>query len=204
MALTDIEQVRLKTGDRPILQREAWTADGLTSDIRVAAKPILDSPVPRVWKENVLLVDVTDYTIDQTNGIVTLTSVPTVGARVVIEYAAVVFSDEEVQALLDASGSNTFLAAAHLLWAWAADASRLAQKETRSGGSGFGLVTLDTSVRARELRLSAKALYDLWAISDAGINAPADGLTEIPWTDQQANRYINTRLDRDLFDLNNG
>lgn len=201
MALTDIQTVRLKTGDRNVFQRQEEQGDGTTTLFLLSAHPILGTPVARVSVAGSIKTPVTDYTLDLSTGELVFTVAPTSGAAIQIDYTSVVFSDEEIQAFLDAASGGAFLASAYLLMAWAVDAARLSMKETRDGGSGFGRVTMDTSVRAREMRLNAAAYLDLHN-KTVGLEVAADGFTEVPWTEMQEQRYLVTHAVRDLFDLN--
>ena len=196
MPLTAIQTVRLYTSDRPALQKEEWTTtDGVVAQVALEHLPVLASPVPRVWKNNVLQTETTNYTIDYTNGIVTFLVAPSVNDIVVIEYSSVVFSDDEVQHFIDAAGGNATLAASNMLFAWAADAARVSRKEALSGGGGIGSMSISTDMRARELRASAQAYRDQYDKYE-GTGVPAEGITEIPWTtEMEARIYVNHYLD---------
>lgn len=189
MTLTSIEAVRLKAADQPKIHREAWTADGTSSSIQLEFHPILLLPVPRVWAESVLQTETTHYTIDYDNGILTLTSTPVADTEYVIEYTATVFSDEEIEYFLTEASNSVTKAAALTLYAWAADAAKLAKKESLSGGGGMGSVSLTTDQRARELRASADAYmrqYEMY--ENAGV--PFETITEVPWTEQVEDRVV--------------
>lgn len=150
-----------------------------------------------MWVDTVLKTETIDYTVNYSTGRITFLSAPTVGANITVEYTASAFTDADITLFLADAGGNTTLASALLLWAWAAVAAQSAMKETRSGGSGFGLVTVDTSVRARELRLSAQALYDRYTLV-AGNAVPADSWTEIAWTEQAIDTYQRVVLLRNI------
>lgn len=196
MALTNIEAVRLKTSDQPTIHREAGVGDGQTSEFKMELDQILVSPVSRVWKNNVLLATPTAYTIDLFNGIVTFVVIPAVNDELIFEYTAAVFTDAEVQFFLDEASSNTTLAAALNLFAWATSAAKLAKKETLAGGGGIGSVTLDLSVRAKELRESAKAYLTQYQTLD-GSGYAIDSVTQLAWTTQLAERQLVAWLLRD-------
>ncbi|HET7713182.1 MAG TPA: hypothetical protein VFK94_01605 [Patescibacteria group bacterium] len=185
MALSSVERIRLKIADRPKIRRSQVTADGLSEHFKLEAEPIQTNPAPQVWVNDVLQVETTDYAVDYTNGIVVFVTAPIANAKIVFQYYSVIYTDAEIQDFLDQSGANLNIAAAHILYAWAADAARLAKRETKSGGGALGAITQDTSVAARELRATAKSFMD-WEIeygTDLGSQVPADGLTEIPWTE---------------------
>lgn len=195
--MTDIATVRRYTGDRATLHRQEFQGNTGQTIFALDAVGIAATPVPRVWVDGTLKTVTTDYTIDLTNGILTFVTAPTVNADIIVEYTSSAFTDAEIDAFLLDAGGNTTLASAYLLWAWAVVAAQSAVKETRSGGAGFGLVTVDTSVRSRELRLSAQALYDRYALT-AGADVAADSFTEIAWTDQVESRYAAMILSRDV------
>jgi hypothetical protein len=195
MALSEIAAVRLKTSDQPKLQREEWESDGVLNEIGLEYRPVLASPAPRVWKNNVLQTDVTDYSVNYDYGIIVLVALPAAGAIYVFEYSSVVFTDAEVQQFID-EASNTTLAAANLLLAWSADSARIARKESLSGGGGFGSMSITTDMRSRELRETAKAYFEMYQkYENTGV--AAEGITEIAWTDHMAERMIfNDLLER--------
>lgn len=195
MPMTDIDRVRLKIADKAALRRETWDADGTTQDVRLEYAPVLASPPLQAWKNNVLINSPADYSVDLASGIVTLTALPTVDDTFVFQYSSVVFSDEEIQDTLDHASSSVRLAAHHLLYAWAADAAKLAVKESRSGGGGLGSITIDTSVRAREMRATADAYMKEYQEFE-GTGLEAEYLTEVAWTESSARRMvINDALD---------
>lgn len=189
MALTDIAAIRLKTGDRPSIIREVWEADGEASDIKLSFDHIVATPVPRVWADNVALIDGVDYTVNYDYGLITLTLTPVVNSQLEYEYYGVVFTDDEIQFLLDEADGNTTLAAALVLYAWAADDAKLAKRETLSGGGGIGTVTIDTSIRVREMRATADSYVKQYQTFE-GAGAPAESITEIGWTSQTGRRLL--------------
>lgn len=185
MALSSLERVRQKIGDRASIRRETIVADGVSDNFKLRFEPILTSPAPQVWANDVLQVDVTDYVVNYDQGIITFAVDVPVETKLVFQYYAVVWLDADLQDMLDQYSDNVNIAAAHILLSWAADVAKVAKRETRSGGGGLGAITQDTSVAARELRNTAKALMD-WEIEygDAlGSQIAAEGLTEIPWTE---------------------
>jgi hypothetical protein len=197
VALTVIDQVRLKTSDRPRAYRQQFSGDGERKIFALDHRAITQASDVTVLVNGATKVLTTDYTLDLVNAIVTFVAAPATGAEVVVLYQAVTYTDAEVQQFLDEASGSTVLASAHLLLAWAADAARLAEKHTVAGGGGMGTVTLDTEVTARQLRESAKGYLTLYQ-SFEGQAVPADGLTEVPWTDQQARDYWATRVLREL------
>jgi hypothetical protein len=197
VALTDIQAIRLKVADQPVFQREQWTADGVTSEIRLGVFPVLADPAPRIWKNSTLLVETTDYTIDYENGIVSFVTLPSAGDAIVLDYSAVVWTDEEIEYFLGEGAGSTTLATVYMLLAWAASAAKIAKKETLAGGGGLGMTTVDTAVRARELRETAKAYYSQWE-KDEGGSVPFEVITEVAWTHMQAERMVVERYIREL------
>jgi len=198
MALSDIAAVRLNVSDKPTLLREAWTADGETSEIRLASYPVQASPVPRIYRTSVLLATPADYTLDLATGVLSLVVTPLINVEFVFEYYATVFTDAEIQNFLDKGNGDTWLASAYTLLAMAVDAARIARRETLAGGGGFGATTIDTSVRAKELREQAKAFIDLYNTYGEGTNVAEEGITEVAWTEAMAERWVVREL------LNNG
>lgn len=193
--MTTIEAVRLKSSDKSVITREKTTGTGEDQYIKLKNTNILTSPAPSVTKNGVALTEGVDYTINYSQGVVTFTTIPAQGSILEFTYYWSVFSDAEVQYFLDESGANVTIATAHLLLAWAADAARLAKRQTLSGGGGLGQVVLDTSVAAKELRATAKALIDTQA--DLGESIPAEGFTQIPWTEQIYQREVDQHLIRE-------
>ena len=192
MAVTSIDAVRMKSADRSAITRETGRGDGTAKYFKLGHRSILGTPALEVRIDNVLQVG--GYTVDLLNGIVTFTSAPALAAEIEFVYYWSQFSDEELQFFLDESGSNTTLAAAKVLLAVAADASKVAERQSLAGGGGLGAVTIDTSVAARELRATAKALYD--SVLAEGDIEPADGLTELNWTEFQFQEGITQNLIR--------
>lgn len=186
-----IDLVRLKTSDKSAITREVSTGDGTSIYFKLGHSPILSAPAIEVRKNS---VTVTNYTIDTSNGIITFDTAPAVNDNLDFTYYWAIFSDTEVQAFLDESGSNVTIASARLLLALAADAARLAKRMTLSGGGGMGMVIQDTSVAARELRDTAKALIQME--SDLGESIPAEGLTEIPWTEFEYQKELEQSVIR--------
>lgn len=193
MALTDIEAIRLKSSDQPVLHREAATGDGETVGFRMEASPVLTSPGLRVWLNDVLLTETTDYTIDAVNGIITFVSIPASNDDLVFEYTSVVFTDDEVQRFLDDASGSTTLGTALMLMAWATRASVAARKESLTQGGPLGAVTIDSSVRSKELRASAQAYFTQYQTME-GTGYSIDGLTEIAWTEQMGHRIVRNRV----------
>jgi hypothetical protein len=196
VSLTDIEAVRLKIADRPLLHRESAEGDASSTEFRLDNSPIQTLPAPMVWMNNGLLTENVNYTVDYTQGVITFASAPLLGADLIFQYTSVVFSDTEIQYYLDTKG-NVTLASVELLYAWAADAARGAYKESRSGGGGIGSVTVDTSVKARELRATADALKRQYDQLE-GTGSAVEYLTEIAWTESMADRLVVNKIIEDL------
>lgn len=185
MALTSLQRIRRKVGDRSVIRRETVTADGVSAHFKLGAEPVAEVPAPDVWLNDALLILDTDFTVNYEQGVITFAVEPAANDKIVFQYYAVVWTDEELQDYLDQFNGNVTIAAAHVLLAWAADVAKIAKRETLSGGGGLGAVTRDTSVASRELRNTAAALLD-WEKEygeSLGTSVPADGITEIPWTE---------------------
>lgn len=185
MTLSDIAAVRLKSSDKSSLTREEAVGDGESAYFKLSHAPILSSPDIEVRKNSSIIV--TGFTVDYANGIVAFTS-PPAGQTALVDADQLefifywsIFTDAEVEYFIEAAGGNITVATAYLLLAIAADASKVAQRQSLAGGGGLGAVTIDTSVTARELRNTARELITLEAeISDT---VPAEGLTEPAWTE---------------------
>jgi hypothetical protein len=181
-----IEIVRSKTGDKPKLLREVATGDSASTIFRVQYSPVLEDPVPFVWVSGAI----TAVTIDYEDGIFTFPVAPASDAEIIFQYHAVAYTDEEIQQFLAEGYGSTDLGAAKMLLAWAANAAKLAMRETLVGGGGTGSVTRDTSLTAQELRATAAALIDLYN-KTGGTAFPVESITEVPWTEQVYNRQVD-------------
>lgn len=181
MALTDLQRVRLRIADQSSIVREIAEGDAVAKFFKLDHENVATSPAIAVWINDVLQSDPANYTTDVANGIVTFVSAPAVNDDIVFQYYWTLFTDEEVQDFLDQNGGSVNIASAKLLYSLAANAALLAKRSTLSGGSGLGSITEDTSVAARELRATAQGLIELEG--QIGQDIPAEGLTEIPWTE---------------------
>lgn len=195
MVLTTIEAVRLKTSDKATIARDVAIGTGSDKYYKLKNAPILATPAIEVRKNGSLLNELTDYDVELDQGIVTMTNVPVVNDNLEFQYYWVTFSDDEVQYFLTESGDNVTIASARLLLAWAADAAKLAKRQTTSGGGGLGQVVIDTSVAAKALREAAAALIK--TEEDLGESIPAEGLTEIPWTEANYHQMLDQHYTRD-------
>lgn len=182
MAFTTVERVRQKISDKLTIERENAVGDGVSKFFKLGNAPIATEPEISVWiNDN----STSAFTLNADDGVVEFTAAPSENDEIVFQYYWSIFSDEEIQDFLDQYNQNVNISAAHLLMALASDAAKIAKRETLIGGGGVGQVTRDTSVAAKELRASAKALID-WEIeygADNGNQTPAEGLTEVPWTE---------------------
>src|SRR5262245_26408508 len=197
--MTTVDTVRLKAGDKPRLRREEGRGDGQAIVFRLTFQPVLSTPTPLVFIDQTLMVVTTDYTVNLDQGVITFVVPPTENASIIFEYYAVIFDDDEVNLFLNEAGGNTDYATAKMLMAWAANHSKLAQRETIAGGGGMGLVTRDTSLAATQLRETAKAFMDLYDLSPDSPSSitPSMGFTEVAWTEQMAERLYNQQIVRD-------
>jgi len=192
MTLTDIEAVRLKAADRSAITREEGVGDGIATAYKLGHDAIITSPDIQVRIGG--LLQVATYTVDHESGIVTFNSAPIMNAQVEFTYYWSIYTDAQIQYFLDDSSANVTVAAAKVLLAIAADAAKIAQRQSLAGGGGLGAVTIDTSVAARELRAAAKALIDME--SDISTSIPAEGLTEINWTEMNYRLSIEQEVIR--------
>lgn len=187
MALTDIQRVRLKIGDKETIRREVNTGDATAEHFKLKFQPVSQTNVPQIWVDDVLQAEGVDYTVDYDQGVISFTAAPLADQSIVIQYYSTIYTDAEIQDFLD-QYTSVGMAAAQIMFAWAADIAKIAKRETLQGGGGVGAVTRDTSVASKELRATAQALldYELEYGDSAGTQVPAEGLTEIPWTEQVA------------------
>jgi hypothetical protein len=195
MALTTVEAVRLKTSDKSTITRDTVVGNAVDKHFKLKNSPVVASPALEVRKDGTLLIETTDYTVNLPQGIVSMVAIPATGAQLEFTYYWSIFTDDEVQYFLTEAGDNPTIASAKLLLAWAADAAKLAKRQTLSGGGGLGQVVVDTSVAAKELRATAAALIQ--TEQDLGESIPAEGLTEIPWTEAIYKRQIDQHWTRD-------
>lgn len=195
MTLTAIDAVRLKTSDKSEITREVAVANGTQLYWKLQHSPVLLLPVLEVRKNGTLLTEITHYTVDLTYGIVTFATLPALGDDLEFSYYWSIFSDDEVQYFIDEAAGDVTIASARLLLAWAADAAKLAKRQTLSGGGGLGQVVIDTSVAAKELRETAKAL--IGTEQELGESIPAEGLTEPAWTEAMYKRQLDQHYVRE-------
>lgn len=197
MALTDIEAVRLKTGDKSEITREVARGNGSTLTYKLGKRNILTSPAITIWVNSAVMVEGVDFTVNHSHGVVDFTTAPANDVEIIFLYYWAVFTDDEVQHFLTSAGSNITFAASQLLYALAADAAKIAMRETLSGGGGMGSTTRDTSLTAQELRETAKALQTIYREEEGGSSFPHQELTEVPWTEHMYDRMLEQELFRD-------
>lgn len=141
----------------------------------------------------------THYTLDATNGVVDFVSAPVANSALVFTYYSQYWTDAQVEDFLLRYGNNVNITAAQMLIVRAAELALSAKRETKSGGGGLGAHTIDTSVAVKELRATAAALMD-WEREygdTTGVAIPAEGLTEIPWTEAAHGEIANQRWVRE-------
>lgn len=192
MSLTDIEAVRLKSSDKSLITREQGKGTGSDLYYKLSHAPIITLPLPEVRVDGV--VQAAGYTVDYTNGIITFDVAPTVNSELEFTYYWSIFSDAEIQYFVDEAGGNITTATANVLLAIAADASKVAKRQSMAGGGGLGAVTIDTSVASRELRNTAQALLDMTRQVDT--QTPAEGITELAWTEFGYHEIVDQSLIR--------
>lgn len=198
MALTDIQAVRLKTGDKSNINREVARGDGTSVVFKLGHVNILATSAYQIWVAGSSQTETIDYTIDTEQGVVTFTTAPADNAEIIFQYYWAVFSDEEVEYFISEAGGSTTEASSKLLYALAADAAKVAMRETLAGGGAFGSTTRDTSLTAQELRETARALHNLYAEEEGSSNFPVQEVTEIAWTEHSYNSLLNQEILRDL------
>ena len=190
--MTGIDAVRLKAADQSTITREEGKGNATNKYWKLGHSNILASPALEVRINDVVTIL---YTADLVNGIVTFTTAPAMNDKIEFIYYWSQFSDTEIQFFIDESGGDTTIAAAKVLLAIAASASKVAERQSLAGGGGLGSVTIDTSVTARELRNTAAAMID----SQIQLNnvTPAEGLTEVAWTEAGFRESLTQRVIRE-------
>ena len=196
MSLTAIEAVRLKSSDKSTITREEAKGDGESTHFKLGHAAILNSPDIEVRKNGILIS--VGFSVNYLQGIVDFTVAPLVTDELEFTYYWSIFTDEEVNYFLGESGGDVTVATARLLLAIAADAAKIAQRQSLAGGGGLGAVTIDTSVTARELRNTAAALLEQkrLEITTAALD-PAEGLTEPLWTEFSYQEALSQHIIRE-------
>lgn len=195
MTLTALQQVRLAISDKPIITRETSRGDGVAKFFRLGNSSIQTSPAPEVRIDGVLKTETGDYTVNYDQGIITFVVAPAINTAIDFIYYWSIFTDEELQFFLDDASGNRVIASANALMAWAADAAKVAKRQTMSGGGGLGQVVMDTAVTAKELRATAQAIIAME--KDLGESIPAEGLTEVAWNEFNYRKIIDQEVIRE-------
>jgi len=114
MALTDLERLRLAIADRPrvALREQVGVGDGVSTQFQTQLFPVVDT------SETVLVNGVPSaaYALDAATGVLTFTSAPLSEAQIVATYSWSVFSDAELQDLLDQGVSVPRAAIQAIMW----------------------------------------------------------------------------------------
>lgn len=193
MSLTDIEAVRLKSSDKSLITREQAIGNAGDLYFKLSHAPIVSAPPIEVRIDGV--IQNSGYSVDLANGIVSFTVAPALNSEIEFTYYWSIFSDNEIQYFIDAAAGSITTATAQVLLAIAADASKVAKRQSMAGGGGLGAVTIDTSVAARELRNTAQALMDM--ARQIEVQTPAEGLTEPAWTEFSYRDIVDQSIIRD-------
>jgi hypothetical protein len=117
MALSDLQWLRLKIADRPrlLLHDPLGVGDGANTLFKLRVAPIVaDSETVTV--NGVEQTQDTDYTIDNSLGLITFTAAPAADAEVVATFQFVAFTDTELTDLLTAEGSRQRAAMEAVRW----------------------------------------------------------------------------------------
>jgi hypothetical protein len=144
----------------------------------------VDDPFLVLPLGSIVPAPVPDYTYDVTTdvGKVRLLTddrdMSSVSTSLPLEQRSAVWSDTEIQAVLDASGQDVYLAASKLLIVLAANRSLLVQSRK------VGKAELDYGGIRKDLLAQAAALRQI------SIETPADGLAEVVWTDFDMRQII--------------
>lgn len=117
MPLSALEQLRLAIADRPrlALNEGLGVGDGVTVQFQSGLFPIVaGSTALRV--AGALKTPTTDYTLDLSVGLVTMTAAPVAGAAVTLTYRWVAFTDDELTDLLTTYVTVNAAAAQAVRW----------------------------------------------------------------------------------------
>lgn len=195
MTLTALQQVRLAISDKPTITREVTRGDGQAKYFRLGNSGVQLTPAIEVRIDGALKTLTSDYDVNYEQGLVTFVGTPAINTTIDFIYYWTIFTDEELQFFLDDAGGNRVIASANALMAWAADAAKVAKRQTMSGGGGLGQTVMDTAVTAKELRETAKAIIQME--KDLGESIPAEGLTEIGWNEFNYQRIVDQEVIRE-------
>lgn len=161
--MTDLDTVRLITADPFTPDRFEAQADGVSDVIQLLNAPVLAGSA-RVF---VAGVEDTTFTINLPIGLITLSALPTIDDDLIVTYQWSVFTDAELQTLLDLESGNIKLAAAQALDIMASSEALIQKRITLLD------IKTDGPAEARALREHAKALRDQVA---EGEDATGEGM----------------------------
>ena len=125
MALTDLQRLRLKIGDRAsvVLNEQIGAGDGTTTKFKTHLAPVI-SESETITVDGAEQTRDTDYSIDNGTGVITFGSAPAGGMVVKCSYQWTTFSDEELSDLLE-QRENVVVAAVEAVCWLLADTDRL-------------------------------------------------------------------------------
>jgi len=124
--MTNREKLRLEIGDnnKVIVDDKFGGGDAYTKYFRLSMFPIR-STTEKITLDNVAQVRDTNYTIDNSTGLITMTTAPGNGAVLIAQtYLFNAFSDTELDDILSQYGSDLNMAAAHCCRALATSAAK--------------------------------------------------------------------------------
>ena len=160
--MATVEELRLKILDRPqaTVGERVGTGDGIVDVYKLSRCPVmLDSAA--VYLDGEKKTETTDYVLDYATGKLTFVSAPGDGIVITADYEVATFSDSDLEAFLDSSGSNLSLAAGLALTSLVADRSRLV---TWSRGD----MKIDYDRLRKDLSEVARRFYAQGASESAG------------------------------------
>lgn len=123
MALTNLQRLRLNIVDPYREFQDSQLGDGSTIHFRLSSFPVKANS-QQLYVAGALKTEGTDYTLDDNTGKITFTSAPADGANIFVRGEASIFSDDELNDLLDQHTSTVRTATLHALRVLMADHAR--------------------------------------------------------------------------------
>ncbi len=104
MPLTDIEQIRLRAADPERTFAEEFAGDGNTTIFDLSHFPVVAAS-EQVRVAGTLQTDPTNYALVDATGRITFVTAPVNAARVTVQARSVIWTDTELQDIIDRRGS---------------------------------------------------------------------------------------------------
>ena len=123
MTYTNLQLIRKLISDPYKHAFDSQVGDDEARKFQLSHKPVLAGSYT-VYLDDVEIAEDTDYTLDTEMGIVTMTSVPTAGQEVEIDYQYSVFSDTEITEFLTLDNDDVNKVVVRLIEILLADSAR--------------------------------------------------------------------------------